>query len=97
MKKKSTKENQIHNYDSGLLLEQTSEITINILEVASEISAMVVNERMANEKPIYIEEFAEDGESTVVYTDKAQDIFNSSYDYWYSFLLRHKTEKNGTV
>ena len=97
MKKNSTKENQINTYDSGLLLDQTSEITINILEVASELAAMLVDEQMADEKPIYIEEFTEDGESTVVYSDKAQDLFNSAYDNWYNFLLNHKIDKNATV
>jgi hypothetical protein len=58
-------------------------ITINILEVASELANNKVEEHFNfDSKLIY--DWVSDQESR--YTDEAQNIFNEWYDHYYEFL-----------
>ena len=64
------------------------EITINLLEAASELANLIVHERFLDDESfIYHKE--ENGDT--IYTDHAQSLFNEMYDYYYDFLLNLKT------
>jgi len=58
-------------------------VTINILEVASELANKNVEEHF-NFDTNLINEWGSDDESR--YTDEAQNIFNEWYDHYYEFL-----------
>lgn len=60
------------------------DITINILEVASELAHLVVCEQF-NYDSVNIYESVTDAVTN--YTDEAQELFNEWYDYYYDFLL----------
>ena len=60
------------------------DITINILEVASELAHSVVCEQF-NYDSVNIYESVTDAVTN--YTDEAQELFNEWYDYYYDFLL----------
>ena len=67
-------------------------ITINILEVASELADKDLilaygDDGGKNRFPNGILTDLEDGTS---YTDEAQDFFNQRYDYWWDFLYDQK-------
>jgi hypothetical protein len=72
-------------------------ITINIIEVASELADkdLMDMQNSALEKNPHdlpfpngiVKEIVEDGHEIVVYTDEAQEMFNDRYDYWFDFLL----------
>jgi hypothetical protein len=64
-------------------------ITINILEVASELAHKEV-ERYFNFNSKKIYEWVCDEESK--YTEEAQDIFNQFYERFYDFLWNLKEE-----
>lgn len=75
--------------------ETTTDITINIVEVASELADNEL-ERLQNESldtdgqhPYFpcgiVQEDPED-ENITIYTEEAQDKFNELYDYYYTFL-----------
>jgi hypothetical protein len=53
-----------------------SDITINILELASELAHI----KLMNEWSESIKIFEDDTASVTVYTEEAQDIFNDLYD-----------------
>ena len=59
-------------------------ISINILEVASELANIQVHEKLQDTTEIYILENVED--TCTIYTETAQEIFNEWYDYYYEFL-----------
>ncbi len=59
------------------------DITINILEVASELAHGIVCARFEDDDNLIHMEDA-DG---IYYTEEAQDVFNEWYDYYYDFLL----------
>jgi len=59
------------------------DITINILEVASELAHGIVCARFEDDDNLIHMEDA-DG---IYYTEEAQDVFNEWYDYYYGFLL----------
>lgn len=60
------------------------DITINILEVASELAHSVVCKQF-NYDSFNIYESVTDAVTN--YTDEAQELFNEWYDYYYDFLL----------
>ena len=62
-------------------------ITINLLEVASELAHEIVCAKFEdNEDLIYRDKNAESTE----YTENAQDLFNEWYDIYYDKLLNYK-------
>ena len=62
------------------------EITINLIELSSELAEEMVNVKFNYEQnDIYVEENEE-----VKYTEQAQEIFNEWYDYYYDFLIERK-------
>jgi len=58
-------------------------ISINILEVASELANIQVHEKFNNDNSKIYENETDD---VTVYTEEAQDAFNEWYDYYYGFL-----------
>jgi hypothetical protein len=68
-------------------------ITINIIEVASELADKDLITAFGGEggKNMFpngiVEEIVEDEYEIITYTDEAQDFFNDRYDYWFEFLL----------
>lgn len=69
-------------------------ITINIIEVASELADKDLITAFGGEggKNIFPNGILEDQEGIDVYTDEAQEFFNRRYDYWFDFLLEQNTE-----
>lgn len=64
------------------------EITINLLEVASELANQIVHaEFNDDEREIY----TVTNNDETIYTEDAQETFNEWYDYYYDFLLNLKT------
>ena len=59
---------------------------INEIELASELAHERMMIHWDDPEDIYIE----DGEGCVIYTDKAQDIFNEYYDYYLTTLTKTK-------
>lgn len=69
-------------------------ITINIIEVASELADKDLITAFGGEggKNMFPNGIVEDQEGIDVYTDEAQEFFNRRYDYWFDFLLEQNTE-----
>lgn len=64
------------------------EITINLLEVASELAHEAVCAKFEDDDT----EIYENTSDTITsYTEKAQDLFNEWYDHYYDLLLNLKT------
>lgn len=63
-------------------------ITVNILEVASELADkdLILSYGDEGAKYIFPNGILTDLEDGTSYTDEAQDFFNQRYDYWYDFL-----------
>lgn len=61
-------------------------ITINIVELASELASLDLYDNWHDSMKIYIED-----EDSLVYTDEAQDIFNDLYDKYYSIIESTKS------
>ena len=57
-------------------------IKINIIEVASELAANELNENWQYSIRIY----EEVDETETIYTEEAQEIFDTLYDKYYNFL-----------
>lgn len=57
-------------------------IKINIIEVASELAANELNENWQYSIRIY----EEIDETETIYTEEAQEIFDTLYDKYYNFL-----------
>jgi hypothetical protein len=57
-------------------------VTINILELASELAHNELKEKHSDS----IELYQDTDEDDVYYTEEAQDIFNEMYDYYYSVI-----------
>jgi hypothetical protein len=57
-------------------------VTINIVELASELASYELNENWGDTIEIYIED--ENGDT--YYTDQAQEIFNDLYDKYYAVI-----------
>ena len=64
------------------------EITVNLLEVASELAHEMVCARFDDDQSaIYVSVT----DAISYYTDDAQDYFNEWYDHYYDFILNLKT------
>lgn len=63
-------------------------ITINIVELASELASEDLYENWHNSIKIYKED---EGEDCFVYTDEAQEIFNDLYEKYYSIIENAKS------
>ena len=63
-------------------------ITVNILEVASELADkdLILSYGDEGAKYRFPNGILTDLEDGTSYTDEAQDFFNNRYDYWYDFL-----------
>ena len=63
-------------------------ITVNILEVASELADkdLILSYGDEGAKYRFPNGILTDLEDGTSYTDEAQDFFNQRYDYWYDFL-----------
>lgn len=57
-------------------------ITINIVELASELASYELEENFGDSMILY----KEDDNGDTYYTDKAQDIFNDLYDKYYAVI-----------
>lgn len=63
-------------------------ITINIIELASELASERLHEDWVYSIKIYKDNDAE----VLEYTDEAQDIFNDLYDKYYSIIENTKVD-----
>lgn len=63
-------------------------ITINIIEVASELADKDLITAFGGEggKNMFPNGIVEDQDGIDVYTEEAQEFFNRRYDYWWDFL-----------
>ena len=63
-------------------------ITVNILEVASELADkdLIISYGDEGAKYRFPNGIITDLEDGTSYTEEAQDFFNNRYDYWYDFL-----------
>ena len=59
------------------------DVSVNILELASELAHKVVEKEMKSHLRI-------DSDGSVVYTEEAQDLFNEWYDYYYDLIWNLK-------
>jgi hypothetical protein len=57
-------------------------VTINIVELASELASIELEEN----RPIMEINTIEDENGCIVYTEEAQDIFNDLYDRYYAII-----------
>lgn len=64
------------------------DIKINIVEVASELAELELEENWGKTIKIY----REDDETETRYTDEAQDVFNDLYDKYYDFIYSRKID-----
>ena len=71
-------------------------ITINIIEVASELADKDLITAFGTEggKNMFPNGIIEDQEGIDVYTEEAQEFFNERYDYWWDFLYDQKIGKD---
>jgi hypothetical protein len=65
------------------------DITINIVELASELASIELYDNWCESIQIY----KDDGDS-LIYTDEAQEVFNDLYEKYYSII--EKTKSNDT-
>ena len=67
-------------------------ITINILEVVSELADKDLTLSYGDEggKNRFPNGIITDFEDGTCYTEEAQDFFNERYDYWWDFLYEQK-------
>jgi Mg2+ and Co2+ transporter CorA len=63
-------------------------ITINIIELASELASERLHDDWENSVKIY----KDDTIDMLEYTDEAQDIFNDLYDKYYSIIENTKAD-----
>lgn len=63
-------------------MELTSNVTINIVELASELATEKLFDNWQESIKIYVDEDAD----CLEYTEEAQDIFNEYYDQYYSMI-----------
>jgi hypothetical protein len=64
------------------------EISINLLEAASELAHEIVCAKFEDDDSAIYESPTD---TITNYSEEAQDLFNEWYDYYYDFLLRLKT------
>jgi hypothetical protein len=58
-------------------------ITINVIEVASELAEEIVCAKFEDDESLIYQE-TEDG---TCYTEDAQELFNEWYDHYFNFLI----------
>ena len=66
-------------------------ITVNIVELAAELAQNELeknSELTSNDAEFGI--WINDGNNCLIYSEKAQDIFNDLYDYYYSLIEKCK-------
>jgi len=61
-------------------------VTINIVELASELASMELENNWADSIKMWVDE----GDNCLTYTEEAQDIFNDLYDKYYSLIEKCK-------
>ena len=64
------------------------DITINLLEVASELAHEIVCAKFEDDASAIYDNATD---TITVYSEEAQELFNEWYDYYYNFLLNLKT------
>ncbi len=62
-------------------------VTINIVELASELASFELEENWADTMVIW-----EEDEDETRYTEVAQDVFNDLYDKYYSLIENYKVD-----
>jgi replicative DNA helicase len=68
-------------------------ITINIIEVASELAEKDLKRAFVEcGYEVFPNGIVENQEGIDVYTEEAQEFFNRKYDYWFDFLLDQNIE-----
>ena len=70
-------------------------ITINLLEVCSELADLATRRELCNNESLdegdgFWEEVYQKNGNDTIYTEKAQDVFNEIYDYYYNEILKYK-------
>ena len=68
-------------------------ITIDLLEAASELASLELENLYSNEFELYV---TDEEDEIIQYTDQAQDIFDELYDKYYTILneLKIKNHEN---
>jgi hypothetical protein len=61
-------------------------VTINIIELASELANMELENNWMDSIKVWVE----DDDGDLAYTEEAQDIFNDLYDKYYSVIENTK-------
>lgn len=61
-------------------------VTINIIELASELANMELENNWMDSIKVWVE----DDDGDIYYTEEAQDIFNDLYDKYYSVIENTK-------
>lgn len=69
------------------------EITINVVEAASELAHIDLQEFWEENYPNVSYEIEDNGVTS--YTEDAQDFFNGLYDFYFTLLTNCSTELNG--
>lgn len=65
------------------------QIQINVIEVASDLATLYLEEHYRDECSIDGELYVEDENGDTRWNNKAQDVFNVLYDVYYDFILSH--------
>jgi hypothetical protein len=68
-------------------------ITIDLVEAASELASLELENLYSNEFELYV---TDEEDEIIQYTDQAQDIFDELYDKYYTILneLKIKNHEN---
>lgn len=82
------------------------EIKINVVEASSELASLRTKEVMElrlkerlgvkhlSDKDIETYMYVKESKDSFIYTDEAQDVFNSYYDMYYEILTNSKIDNN---
>lgn len=75
-------------------------VTINLLETASELADLAVRREMCNNENIeegdgQWEKVYVQNDNVITYTEEAQKLFNDIYDYYYNVILKYS--QNETI
>jgi hypothetical protein len=68
----------------------SSEVTINIVELASDLASIELDQNWSDSIKIWADEDAD----TLTYTEEAQDIFNDLYDKYYTLIESTKIDSH---